>query len=135
MHFKLSDWCTLPSVYLPACPLKKGRLAYNLFLPRHPYRAIPTSILPNSKHVIHCQFTIHYAITCKINQQNTARMFPFIAAFLIWLVLFLLKLLGFGPLGPIAGSVAASWQTWHGAAVPAGGLFAWLQRIAMTWAI
>ncbi|KAM7183068.1 hypothetical protein V8F33_013826 [Rhypophila sp. PSN 637] len=40
---------------------------------------------------------------------------------------------GFGPLGPIAGSLAAFIQsTVYGAAVPAGSLFALLQRLAMT---
>ncbi|KAK2044790.1 hypothetical protein LZ31DRAFT_553958 [Colletotrichum somersetense] len=56
-----------------------------------------------------------------------------LAGFFAWLFVFLLKLLGFGPLGPIAGTFATFWQAWYGGAVPAGGLFALLQRVAMTW--
>ncbi|KAE9579751.1 hypothetical protein CGMCC3_g4311 [Colletotrichum fructicola] len=44
-----------------------------------------------------------------------------------------LAAMGFGPLGPIAGSAAAMIQAVvYGAAVPAGGLFAFLQAWAMT---
>ncbi|KAK2057429.1 hypothetical protein LY76DRAFT_646941 [Colletotrichum caudatum] len=49
------------------------------------------------------------------------------------LFVFLLELLGFGRLGPIAGTFAAFWQALYGGAVPAGGIFALLQRTAMTW--
>lgn len=46
---------------------------------------------------------------------------------------FLLKLIGFGPLGPIAGSIATLIQAIiYGAAVPAGSFFAFLQWLAMT---
>ncbi|KAF6843240.1 hypothetical protein CMUS01_02283 [Colletotrichum musicola] len=43
-----------------------------------------------------------------------------------------LELLGFGPLGPIVGTLAAAWQAVYMGFVPADGLFALLQRIAMT---
>ncbi|KAJ9626861.1 hypothetical protein H2204_009877 [Knufia peltigerae] len=44
----------------------------------------------------------------------------------------LLKLLGFGPLGPIAGTIAAWYQsTFLGAYIPAGGIFAWAQHLGM----
>ncbi|KAK8203780.1 hypothetical protein IWZ00DRAFT_549199 [Phyllosticta capitalensis] len=47
-----------------------------------------------------------------------------------FLLLFLLKLLGFGPLGPIAGSFAVWFQFFFGP-VPAGGWFALFQSAAM----
>ncbi|KAK1977443.1 hypothetical protein LZ30DRAFT_784870 [Colletotrichum cereale] len=57
-------------------------------------------------------------------------------AFFAWPVLYGLQLLGFGPLGPIAGGFAAWWQAaFYGAAVPAGGVFAYFQHVAMTWFI
>ncbi|KAJ0162334.1 hypothetical protein CTA2_4720 [Colletotrichum tanaceti] len=49
------------------------------------------------------------------------------------LVPIVLNLFGFGPAGPIGGTLAAAVQSAvHGGAVPAGGLFATLQRAAMT---
>ncbi|TDZ36485.1 hypothetical protein C8035_v008269 [Colletotrichum spinosum] len=43
-----------------------------------------------------------------------------------------LWLIGFGSAGPIAGSLAALIQAVvYGAAVPAGGVFAFLQHLAM----
>ncbi|KAF6827169.1 hypothetical protein CPLU01_09242 [Colletotrichum plurivorum] len=43
-----------------------------------------------------------------------------------------LELLGFGPLGPIVGTLAAARQAVYMGLVPADGLFALLQRLAMT---
>lgn len=44
----------------------------------------------------------------------------------------LLEYLGFFSIGPVAGSLAAWFQAaFYGAAVPAGGLFAGLQSLAM----
>ncbi|KAG1785915.1 uncharacterized protein HD556DRAFT_1313889 [Suillus plorans] len=43
-------------------------------------------------------------------------------------------ILGFGPLGPVKGGIAAWLQGWvFGGAVPAGSWFAILQRFAMVW--
>lgn len=72
-----------------------------------------------------------------------------------FVVLMILKALGFGTLGPIGGTfcpqgggfnrsservrvlttlgtIAAVWQAYYGGFVPAGGLFALLQRMGMT---
>ncbi|KAF9880661.1 hypothetical protein CkaCkLH20_01703 [Colletotrichum karsti] len=38
---------------------------------------------------------------------------------------------GFGPLGPIAGTIAAWWQAWYGGFVPAGSVFSFFQWLAM----
>jgi len=49
---------------------------------------------------------------------------------------YLLGLLGFGALGPLAGGMAAAFQAWVGI-VPAGGLFAGFQAAGMvgiSWA-
>ncbi|KAG1763512.1 hypothetical protein EV702DRAFT_1157788 [Suillus placidus] len=48
------------------------------------------------------------------------------------LLLTILRIVGFGPLGPIKGGIAAWLQGWlFGPAVPKGGWFAMLQRLAM----
>ncbi|KAG0694432.1 hypothetical protein DFH29DRAFT_838566 [Suillus ampliporus] len=66
-------------------------------------------------------------------------------AWILWCILILVVMLfawrillsapcifGFGPLGPIKGTLAAWLQAWlFGPAVPAGGWFAMLQRLAM----
>ncbi|KAK5993888.1 hypothetical protein PT974_07325 [Cladobotryum mycophilum] len=44
-----------------------------------------------------------------------------------------LRLLGFGKLGPRVGSYAANWQSTYAGYVPKGALFAYLQRMGMTW--
>ncbi|PWY65481.1 hypothetical protein BO83DRAFT_440303 [Aspergillus eucalypticola CBS 122712] len=44
-----------------------------------------------------------------------------------------LKILGFGELGPIAGSFAARWQTTYSGYVPRGALFTYFQRLGMKW--
>ncbi|GKZ66705.1 hypothetical protein AnigIFM60653_002701 [Aspergillus niger] len=44
-----------------------------------------------------------------------------------------LEVLGFGELGPIAGSFAARWQATYGAYVPRGALFTYFQRLGMKW--
>ena len=43
----------------------------------------------------------------------------------------MLGFIGFSALGPIAGSIAAGWQSSLGAYVGAGSLFAWCQSAAM----
>ncbi|KAH9907538.1 hypothetical protein F4778DRAFT_722332 [Xylariomycetidae sp. FL2044] len=48
-----------------------------------------------------------------------------------WPIRIALRLLGFHVLGPTAGSVAAGWQATYGGLVPAGGIFAFLQRLGM----
>ncbi|KAG1764650.1 hypothetical protein EDD22DRAFT_445650 [Suillus occidentalis] len=49
-----------------------------------------------------------------------------------WLLRQLLRLLGFGPLGPIKGGIAAWLQRWiFGPIIPGGSWFAVLQRLAM----
>ncbi|TCD64197.1 hypothetical protein EIP91_004430 [Steccherinum ochraceum] len=40
-------------------------------------------------------------------------------------------LVGFGPIGPVAGSLAAAWQAGMGGVVAAGGWFAGAQATAM----
>ncbi|KAF8128181.1 hypothetical protein EV363DRAFT_1400662 [Boletus edulis] len=51
----------------------------------------------------------------------------------MWILAPFLPLLGFGPLGPIKGSIAAWCQSYFwGAAVPAGSWFSWLQAAGMT---
>ncbi|KIK41128.1 hypothetical protein CY34DRAFT_13229 [Suillus luteus UH-Slu-Lm8-n1] len=48
------------------------------------------------------------------------------------LLLMILRIVGFGPLGPMKGGIAAWLQGWlFGPAVPKGGWFAMLQRLAM----
>lgn len=48
------------------------------------------------------------------------------------LLLTILRIVGFGPLGPMKGGIAAWLQGWlFGPAVPKGGWFAMLQRLAM----
>ncbi|KAK3319705.1 hypothetical protein B0T19DRAFT_270543 [Cercophora scortea] len=44
-----------------------------------------------------------------------------------------LRLIGFGELGPIADTFAAWWQSTFGGYVPADSLFAFLQRLGMVW--
>lgn len=44
-----------------------------------------------------------------------------------------LEVLGFGELGPIAGSFAARWQTTYAGYVPRGALFTYFQRLGMKW--
>ena len=44
-----------------------------------------------------------------------------------------LEILGFGELGPIAGSFAARWQTTYSGYVPRGALFTYFQRLGMKW--
>ncbi|KAB5593741.1 Transmembrane protein [Ceratobasidium theobromae] len=49
-----------------------------------------------------------------------------------WICLFIPLLLGFGPAGVIAGSIAAGFQSAaYGAFTPAGGLFAVLTSVGM----
>ncbi|KAK0761742.1 hypothetical protein N5P37_004541 [Trichoderma harzianum] len=45
-----------------------------------------------------------------------------------------LELLGFGELGPTAGSFASWWQSTYGGYVPAESLFSFFQRLGMIWA-
>ncbi|KAL6802594.1 hypothetical protein GGI42DRAFT_29305 [Trichoderma sp. SZMC 28013] len=45
-----------------------------------------------------------------------------------------LELLGFGELGPTAGSFAAWWQSTYAGYVPKETLFSFFQRLGMTWA-
>ncbi|KAK3690342.1 hypothetical protein B0T22DRAFT_376438 [Podospora appendiculata] len=45
-----------------------------------------------------------------------------------------LRLIGFGELGPIVDTFAAWWQSTFGGYVPAGSLFSFLQRLGMIWA-
>ncbi|WQF88236.1 Putative interferon alpha-inducible protein IFI6/IFI27 [Colletotrichum destructivum] len=68
---------------------------------------------------------------------NVAKMIKFFIVILgiAALVPSFLSLIGFGPAGPVTGSLATWWQSFYGGAVPAGGLFAYLQHIAMTWQI
>ncbi|RAK99998.1 uncharacterized protein BO80DRAFT_426065 [Aspergillus ibericus CBS 121593] len=44
-----------------------------------------------------------------------------------------LEVLGFGELGPIAGSFAARWQSTYAGYVPRGALFTYFQRLGMKW--
>ncbi|KAM6501556.1 hypothetical protein JOM56_001533 [Amanita muscaria] len=44
-----------------------------------------------------------------------------------------IKLLGFGALGPIQGTVAAGWQSIFAGHVPAGSLFSFFQGLGMVW--
>lgn len=44
-----------------------------------------------------------------------------------------LEILGFGELGPIAGSFAARWQSTYSGYVPRGALFTYFQRLGMKW--
>ncbi|GJP94088.1 endoribonuclease L-PSP family protein [Aspergillus niger] len=44
-----------------------------------------------------------------------------------------LEVLGFGELGPIAGSFAARWQAAYAGYVPRGALFTYFQRLGMKW--
>ncbi|KAK5135237.1 hypothetical protein LTR08_005487 [Meristemomyces frigidus] len=45
----------------------------------------------------------------------------------------IVEVLGFGELGPIAGSFAAGWQSLYGGRVPYGSIFSYLQRLGMTF--
>ena len=55
-----------------------------------------------------------------------------IIAALTAVLVFALKGIGFGVLGPIGGSIAAFIQSFvYGAAVPAGSLFSFFQWLAM----
>ncbi|KAL2134921.1 hypothetical protein VTI74DRAFT_10413 [Chaetomium olivicolor] len=49
------------------------------------------------------------------------------------LVPVLVRVLGFGELGPVEGSFAAWWQRLYGGYVPKGSLWSFLQRMGMTW--
>ncbi|CAN8097555.1 unnamed protein product [Discula destructiva] len=42
-------------------------------------------------------------------------------------------LLGFGEMGPIAGSFAAKWEARYAGFIPKGSLFSYIQRMGMTW--
>ncbi|KAF7118730.1 hypothetical protein CNMCM5793_008350 [Aspergillus hiratsukae] len=44
-----------------------------------------------------------------------------------------LETLGFGELGPIEGSFAATWQRTYAGYVPKGSLFSYFQRLGMKW--
>ncbi|OJJ70327.1 hypothetical protein ASPBRDRAFT_129116 [Aspergillus brasiliensis CBS 101740] len=44
-----------------------------------------------------------------------------------------LEVLGFGELGPIAGSFAARWQATYAGYVPRGVLWTYFQRLGMKW--
>ncbi|KAF1996205.1 hypothetical protein P154DRAFT_525775 [Amniculicola lignicola CBS 123094] len=44
-----------------------------------------------------------------------------------------LEVLGFGELGPTAGSFAARWMSLYEGEVPAGSLFSFFQRLGMVW--
>ncbi|PYI03986.1 hypothetical protein BO78DRAFT_348610 [Aspergillus sclerotiicarbonarius CBS 121057] len=44
-----------------------------------------------------------------------------------------LEVLGFGELGPIADSFAARWQSTYAGYVPRGALFTYFQRLGMKW--
>ncbi|KAE8390732.1 hypothetical protein BDV23DRAFT_154758 [Aspergillus alliaceus] len=44
-----------------------------------------------------------------------------------------IEILGFGELGPIEGSFAASWQRIYAGYVPKGSLFSFFQRLGMIW--
>ncbi|TFK64033.1 hypothetical protein BDN72DRAFT_846988 [Pluteus cervinus] len=46
-----------------------------------------------------------------------------------------LEMIGFGPLGPIAGSLAAQWQAAMGGQIAAGSAFAILQSWGMTYGV
>mmetsp|Transcript_11448 Transcript_11448/g.12852 ORF Transcript_11448/g.12852 Transcript_11448/m.12852 type:complete len:215 (-) Transcript_11448:49-693(-) len=52
------------------------------------------------------------------------------APFIVPAFLLVLSCIGFGPVGVIAGSCAASWQATMGGFVAAGSCFAWLQSCA-----
>ncbi|RDW61784.1 uncharacterized protein DSM5745_10456 [Aspergillus mulundensis] len=61
-----------------------------------------------------------------------------IPGFFHWLLMLLLRFLGFGPLGPVANSWAAFWQSFFGP-IARGSLFAFFQSLAMNghawWAV
>ncbi|KAJ5972063.1 uncharacterized protein N7479_001981 [Penicillium vulpinum] len=44
-----------------------------------------------------------------------------------------LEVLGFGELGPIAGSFAATWQRTYAGYVPKNALFGYFQKLGMKW--
>ncbi|KAI5844429.1 hypothetical protein DFP73DRAFT_459440, partial [Morchella snyderi] len=52
---------------------------------------------------------------------------------LILLAPWVLEIIGFGELGPIEGTFASAWQTRYAGYVPKDSLFAFFQRLGMTW--
>ncbi|KAL7927950.1 hypothetical protein ACQKWADRAFT_278315 [Trichoderma austrokoningii] len=46
---------------------------------------------------------------------------------------YVLELLGFGELGPIAGTFASWWESTYAGYIPAGSMFSFFQRLGMIW--
>ncbi|PNP42487.1 hypothetical protein TGAMA5MH_05228 [Trichoderma gamsii] len=44
-----------------------------------------------------------------------------------------LELLGFGELGPVAGTFASWWESTYAGYIPAGSMFSFFQRLGMIW--
>ncbi|RPB06690.1 hypothetical protein P167DRAFT_580170 [Morchella conica CCBAS932] len=65
---------------------------------------------------------------------NNPREFPLICAFIIGgIVVIVVPLaIGFGPVGPVLGSLAAGWQAGMGGVVVSGSAFALMQSLTMT---
>ncbi|KIM83567.1 hypothetical protein PILCRDRAFT_819207 [Piloderma croceum F 1598] len=65
-------------------------------------------------------------------QQPEIQILCLVWFIVFWVVLFIPLLMGFGPAGVLAGSMAAGFQSWmYGGFTPAGGVFAVLTSIGM----
>ncbi|KAM0483145.1 hypothetical protein ACHAPX_002591 [Trichoderma viride] len=52
---------------------------------------------------------------------------------LVVLAPYVLELLGFGELGPTAGTFASWWESTYAGYIPAGSMFSFFQRLGMIW--
>ncbi|RKF62799.1 hypothetical protein OnM2_030054 [Erysiphe neolycopersici] len=115
---------------------KIGKAAYDIGKAAHEIRVNLGKTAEKVGKVIHIIGTtllpFYQGIPRKILRVALITLCTAIGSFvLVFLIYFILSLLGWASVGITAGSVAALWQSTMGGFISAGGLFAFLQSVSM----